>query len=102
MRSIVRFLLLSVVVLVPVAIAQGASASMHAKISGVVIKEDMGKHSLTVKTRKGKTFLIYTTKATTYTHLKNFESLKKGLHVAINAQIKESDHTYWALSIAKM
>ena len=102
MRTIIRLLVVAAAVLVPVGIAQGAPAAMHAKISGVVTKEDMGKHTLTVKTSKGKTFLVYTTSSTTYTHLKNFEALKKGLHVAINAEIKESDHTYWALSIAKM
>ena len=102
MRTIIRLLVVAAAVLVPVGIAQGAPAVMHAKISGVVTKEDMGKHTLTVKTSKGKTFLVYTTSSTKYTHLKNFEALKKGLHVAINAEIKESDHTYWALSIAKM
>lgn len=102
MRTIVRFIVLAAAVLAPVAIAQAATTAMHAKISGVVTKEDMGKHTLTVKTTKGKTFLVYTTSSTKYTHLKNFEGLKKGLHVAINAEIKESDHTYWALSIAKM
>jgi hypothetical protein len=55
-----------------------------------------------VKRDAGKGFLVYTNKATKYTHLRTYESLKKGLHVVINAQIRESDHTYWALSIAKM
>ena len=75
---------------------------MHAKIAGVIVRENMGTHSLTVKKTGGKTFLVYTNKATKYLHLKNYENLKKGLHVAITAQIRESDHTYWALSIAKM
>ena len=102
MLKTLRILAAAAALATPLALSQSASAAMHAKISGVVTKEDMGKHTLTVKTTKGKSFFVYTTKATKYTHLKNFESLKKGLHIAINAQIKESDHTYWALSIAKM
>lgn len=102
MSTIVRAVVVVVVLLVPVALVQSVSAGMHAKLAGVVTKEDMGKHSLTLKTTGGKTFLVYTNKATKYTHLKNYESLKKGLHVAVNAQIRDSDHTYWALSIAKM
>lgn len=102
MHTIMRFLLIGAAVLVPVALTEGASAAMHAKFSGVIAKEDMGKHSLTLKTTKGKTFLIYTNHATKYTHVKNFASLKKGLHVAVTAQVRESDHTYWALSISQM
>lgn len=102
MRTTIRAVVVIAVLLVPVALVQSVNAGMHAKLAGVVTKEDMGKHSLTLKTTGGKTFLVYTNKATTYTHLKSFESLKKGLHLAINAQIRESDHTYWAVSIAKM
>ena len=102
MIKTVRILAATAALTIPLALSQSAVAAMHAKISGVVTKEDMGKHTLTVKTTKGKTFLVYTTSSTKYTHLTNFEGLKKGLHVAINAEIKESDHTYWALSIAKM
>ena len=98
----VRILAAVAALALPLSVAQSAVAAMHAKVSGVVIKEDMGKHTLTVKTAKGKSFLVYTTASTKYTHLKNFEGLKKGLHVAVVAEIRESDHTYWALSIAKM
>ncbi len=98
----VRILASALALALPLAVAQSAVAAKHAKISGVVTKEDMGKHTLTIKTSKGKSFLVYTTASTRYTHLKNFESLKKGLHVAVVAEIKESDRTYWALSIAKM
>ncbi len=103
MRTTIRSILVTTALLVSVVLAaQSASAAMHAKIAGVVTKEDMGKHSVAVKTTGGKTFVVYTNKATKYMHLKSYESLKKGLHVAITAQIRESDHTYWALSIAKM
>lgn len=102
MRTLVRSTLLAAVTLVPLGVVQSANAAMHAKLAGVVTKEDMAKHTVTLRTTGGKTFLVYTNKATKYTHLKNYESLKKGLHVAITAQVRESDHTYWALSIAKM
>lgn len=102
MIKTVRVLAATATLAIPLALSQSAVAAMHAKISGVVTKEDMGKHTLTVKTSTGKSFLVYTTGSTKYTHLKTFESLKKGLHVAIVAEIKESDHTYWALSISKM
>jgi hypothetical protein len=102
MRAIIRSVAAVAVLLVPASLVQSASAAMHAKLAGVVTKEDMAKHTVTLKTTGGKTFLVYTNKATKYTHLKSYESLKKGLHVAVNAQIRESDHTYWALSIAKM
>jgi hypothetical protein len=62
----------------------------------------MAKHTVMLKTTGGKTFLVYTNKATKYTHLKSYASLKKGMHVGVIAQIRESDHTYWELSIAKM
>jgi hypothetical protein len=102
MRTIIRSTLLAAAVVVPLGAVQSATAGMHAKLAGVVTKEDMAKHTVTLKTSGGKTFLVYTNKATKYTHLKNYGSLKKGLHVAITAQIRDSDHTYWALSIAKM
>jgi low affinity Fe/Cu permease len=76
MRAVVRFLLIAAAVLVPVVLTQSAIAAMHAKLSGVIAKENMGKHSVILKTTKGKTFLIYTNKATKYTHLKSFESLR--------------------------
>jgi hypothetical protein len=98
----IRSVAVVTVLLVPVSLVQSASAGMHAKLAGVVTKEDMAKHTVTLKTTGGKTFIVYTDKATKYTHLKSYASLKKGLHVAVNAQIRESDHTYWALSIAKM
>lgn len=102
MRAIIRSVAVVAVLLVPAALVQSASAGMHAKLAGVVTKEDMAKHTVTLKTTGGKTFLVYTNKATKYTHLKSYTSLKKGMHVGVNAQIRESDHTYWALSIAKM
>lgn len=102
MRKTLSILTAAAALAAPVALVEASSTATHAKVSGVVTKDDMGKHTLTVKTKAGKSVLVYTTSKTTYTHLKNFESLKKGLHVAINAEIRESDHTYWALSIAKM
>jgi hypothetical protein len=102
MRTIIPSTLLAAAVVVPLGAVQSATAGMHAKLAGVVTKEDMAKHTVTLKTTTGKTFVVYTNKATKYAHLRSFASLKKGLHVAVTAQIRESDHTYWALSIAKM
>ena len=75
---------------------------MHAKLAGVVTKEDMGKHSLTLKTTGGKTFLVYTNKATKYTHLKSYESLKKGQHLASKRRSGNPTTPTGQLSIAKM
>ena len=101
MRKIFSTIAIATAVAVPIA-AVDANAASFQKVAGVVTKEDMGKHTLTVKNKAGASVLVYTTKTTTYTHLKNFESLKKGLHVAIKAELRASDNTLWAVSIAKM
>ena len=102
MRALVRSTLLAAVTLVPLGVVQSANAAMHAKLAGVVTKEDMAKQTVTLKTTGGKSFLVYTNKATKYSHLQELREPEEGPPCRDPAQVRESDHTYWAVSIAKM
>ena len=85
-------------------LAAGASAAPRAMIasySGVVVKDDMGMHTFTLRSANG-THVIHTNGRTRWVHLAGFSALKKGTHVAVRARIDESTHAAWATRVSEM